>query len=380
MSYNETSLYASAAVLETYVASTRTDLLIMQHIVPNTVNFVQLLLRHGFHVGTFIAKPFSVHEPSLLRLMALGLRVIREDYGALEAGDFLDRLIKEAANEARRRGRKLTVIDVGGYMRVALSRLSEEDRHTINGVVEVTTFGHNNYASWLSKMMVPVISLAKSPLKMAEAILVGDSAVVATDIILRKAGLMLQARAAGMIGFGAIGEPTAVAARAKGMRVIVHDTDPLKLTHAKLLGFEVTTDKGYLLGNVDLVFASTGTRSVELADLTAAKDGITVISVGSKGNEYDISGLADSASSTSELGEELVEYRLENEKTVHVVRGGKAVNFYIQSCPDEAMDLVFAEQIACVEFLLEPRALGILHELPPEIHRNIANAWLRGAV
>ncbi|MGR9179737.1 NAD(P)-dependent oxidoreductase (plasmid) [Rhizobium leguminosarum] len=378
MSYNETSLYASAALLESCVASTRTDLLIMQHIVPNTVNFVQLLLRNGFHIAAFIAKPLSVHEPSFQRLVDLGLRVIRKDYDALESDEFLDDLIAEAAEEARRRGHKLTIIDVGGYMRVALSRLREKDRGTINGVVEVTTFGHNNYTKWLPHLMAPVVSLARSPLKMAEAILVGDSAVVATDIILRKAGLMLQARSAGMIGFGAIGEPTAQAARAKGMRVIIHDTDPLKLALARLLGFEVAADKGHLLRNVDLVFASTGSRSVELSDLTGAKDGITIISVGSKGNEYDISGLADISVSKKELGEELVEYRLANGKTIHVIRGGKAVNFYIQSCPDEAMDLVFAEQIACVEFLLGQQPLAVLHELPAEVHRKIAQAWLSG--
>ncbi|KSV75982.1 hypothetical protein N185_16170 [Sinorhizobium sp. GW3] len=378
MSYNETSLYASDRQLEDCVAKTRTDILMMQHVVPNTVHFVEHLLQHGFHIAAFIAKPLSVHEPSLKRLVNMGIRLVREDYATLEAGRLLDDLIEEAAAGAGRRGRQLTLIDVGGYMRVALSRLSEEAQAAINGVVEVTTLGHNNYAKWLSVLTVPVVSLARSPLKMAEAILVGDSAIVATDIILRKAGLMLQSRTAGMIGFGAIGEPTALAARAKGMRVLVHDTDPLKLSRAKLLGFETTMNKRYLLGNVDLAFASTGSRSVELADLTDARDGITVVSVGSKGNEFDIAGLEDLAVSVAELGEELIDYRLASGKSVHVVRGGKAVNFYIQSCPDEAMDLVFAEQVACIEFLLNRRELSVLHELPAEVHRKIAKAWLDG--
>jgi adenosylhomocysteinase len=378
MSYNETSLYASAAVIKSCAAPARTDLLIMQHVVPNTVNFIDLLLRNGFGIAAFICKPLSVHEPSFVELVKRGLTVIREEYAALEEGRLLDDLIGEAVRQAKARDRQLTIIDVGGYMRTALSRLTDIDRTVINGVVEVTTFGHHNYARSLPNVMVPVVSLARSPLKMAEAILVGDSAVVATDLILRKAGLMLQARAAGMIGFGAIGEPTALAAKAKGMRVVVHDTDPLKLARARLLGFEVSMEKASLFRNVDLVFASTGTRSVELVDLEGAKDGITLISVGSKGNEYDISGLAGIAASTRQLGEELVEYRLNNGKTLHAIRDGKAVNFYIQSCPDEAMDLVFAEQIACIEFLLGQRAMSVLHELPTTTHRVIATAWLDG--
>ncbi len=65
-------------------------------------------------------------------------------------------------------------------------------RNIIHGVVEVTTFGHNRYLSSGLTFPFPVISIAKSRLKQAEAVYVGETVVQATEDMLREVGYVLK--------------------------------------------------------------------------------------------------------------------------------------------------------------------------------------------
>lgn len=376
MAYAQSQLNAAESILQSYSALNAVDFFIMQHALPDTEKFIDMLHRNGNRVAAFVAKPLSADAATLDRIRAKKVRTILKSYAELEEGFLLDVEIRRAARAAKKRGRKLAIIDVGGYMIPAASRITVDDAKDIVGIVEVTTFGHNRYNNALDVLRIPIASLARSPLKFAEAFIVGDSAVTALDVILRSLGVMLQGKLAGMIGFGAIGEPTAEALRAKGMNVTVYDSDPKQLLRARLKGFQVALEKHDLIASADFILSSTGTRTISNTDFLAMRDNVTLASVGSKGNEFDVAGLTAIAARSEILSEMVTAYTLPNGRCIHLVRDGKAVNFHIQSCPDEAMDVVFAEQVACTNHLLGHRELGMVHLVPDEVHRKIAKLWL----
>lgn len=353
------------------------SVIILQHILPDTRQFVRILKAAGFHVPLIVAKPNSIHAETMAGLASDGVRVECHPYAELERTDVLDRLVEEAALAAAMEGRRLVAIDVGGYFRTALSRLDERLRGLVIGTVEVTTFGHNRYVESLPDLKVPAMSLARSPLKCAEAHVVGDAAVTAADMILRRCGVLIQGRRAGVIGFGYIGEAIAEALKARGLSVSIHDRDPKKLLKASLRGYGIAVEKRQLLGDCDIVFSATGSRAVDYADLADARDGLTLVSAGSKANEFDIETLKRLSTKGRRHDEAVQEYVTGFGRRVRTLCDGKAVNFHIQSCPEEVMDVVFAEQLACCLHLASaPRALGVLHELPDDLHRDIACLWL----
>ena len=355
----------------------RTSVMILQHVLPDTRRFVKILVDSGFHVPMVVAKPNSVHAETLAGFAEDGIAVELHSYDTLETTDILDRLVEQAALSAALDERRLVLIDVGGYFGRALANLQPSIRQLILGVVEVTTFGHNRYRDYQSALQVPVISLARSPLKCAEAHIVGDSAVTAADIILRRYGVLIQGRRAGVIGFGFIGEAIAESLKARGLSVSVYDKDPKKLLRASLRGYQVGTEKTRLLAESDIVFSSTGSRAIDYADLAHAKDGLTLVSAGSKSNEFDMDNIRAFATACHRSDPALQEYQTSWGKRLRTLCNGSAVNFYIQSCPEEVMDVVFAEQLVCCQFLAEaPRELNQLHELGDDRHREIAALWL----
>ena len=258
-----------------------------------------------------------------------------------------------------------------------MRRLANRCLPAFMGCVEITTFGHNRYKGLVGRLRQPVISLAKSPLKNAEAQIVGDSAVVAMDMLLREKGSLFCGDEVGVLGFGSIGQATARALRAKGHRVSVFDKDATKLVAAKLEGFGVAGSKKCLLASCEYLFSATATRAVDTEDRCHFRDGLTLVSVGSKANEFDVQGLIAAAEKRQLEHDGISLLQFAGGQSAKIVRMGKAINFRIQSCPDEVMDLVFAETLSCINALQDGLPVEKLNELSDKEQHMIASTWLR---
>ncbi len=219
----------------------KTRLLVLQHALRDTVEFLRLSIQHGFRVGTFVAKPNSKDKAAIDEIGSFGVHVIEKEYSVLEEAGFLDALLIAEIREARAEGRLLSIVDVGGYFMAPLNRLSAEDREVVRGVVEVTRFGHNRYVAGIAEFPISVLSIALSPLKEAEAVHVGETiADVVTDL-LRERGLILQGKRFGIFSFGMIGGRIANAFSRRGHDVAVCDISesqqiacpPRKLSYGK---------------------------------------------------------------------------------------------------------------------------------------------------
>ena len=354
----------------------------LQHALRDTKVFIEEIIRSGAEVGAFVAKPNSLNEKVISEIESLGIAVVREPsetnppYSYFENSGALERILESESIKARLQGRKLVLVDVGGYFCKPLIASNASCVEAVAGIVEVTTFGHNRYVNSLEQLPVPVISVARSTLKQAESVYVGGSVVRAAEDTLQEAGLSLGGKTCVVVGYGMIGAEIARALQSRNLRTIVTDLSPSQCLLARLRNFE-TGRLIDVLEEAQLVFASTGTQSVSFHELTGASDGVILFSGGSRAQEFDVAGMERAAQAVVSVNETIKEFQMPWGSKIWLVNNGKAVNFLKDGAPEEIMDLVFAEIAASAEYLItENLPIGEIHELPRGLQDRIADTWL----
>jgi adenosylhomocysteinase len=344
------------------------------HVLTDTQEFISHLLALGHEVPVIFAKPFSKNVEVIANIERMGVRVEQLDYDTLENTSILNETI---SRQLEATSNPLILIDVGGYFAKPLSELTAKNARLPIGVLEVTTFGHNRYIQAMANISVPVISIARSEIKDVEATFVGESAWLAVDSILREVGISAFGKKVGVVGYGMIGRRVAAAARANGTHTIVFDKDPLKLLEARSFRHTLCLKLEELLNTCDIVISATGTQAISIADMKDAHNGIILASAGSKANELDLVGIRSRAKQTKHISKMIAEYKLPSGKVIYILRNGAAVNFLVGSCPDETMDLVFAEMTEGCKSLIE-NSLDhhVIHEVNKTIRQRIATEWL----
>lgn len=345
------------------------------HALSDTREFVSHLLHYGHEVPIIFAKPFSKNSEEIALIERMGVRVEQLDYETLEGTSVLLETIKSQMTTAKH---PLILVDVGGYFAKPLVELSGigVDRLPI-GVLEVTTYGHNRYLVAKNKINIPIVSIARSPIKDVEATFVGESAWFAIDSIFREVGMSVQGKKVGIVGYGMIGRRVAETAKANGVHTLVFDIDPLRLLDAKSFKHQVSLTLERVLTECSIVVSATGSLAISLSDMLSASDGVVLASAGSKANEFDMAGLRSASVNVTHVSNMITEYSLTSGKRVRVLRNGAAVNFLLGSCPDQTMDLVFSEVIEGCKRLIENNLeRHVVHEVGETARQRIAREWL----
>ncbi len=376
-------LRVTTSLIEDSSQKGKLRLLIMQHALRDTAAFLKSLTDNGFAVDAFLAKPNSIERNNYTLIEEMGIECIMEPEGSkpydwYEEEGNLDALIATSIKMAKANSQKLIIVDVGGYFARPLANLKSSDKEVVLGVCEVTSFGHWRYQEVAHKLPVPVVSIARSPLKQAEAIYVGETVVQATEDVLRGAGKVLSSKQAGIIGYGMIGSQIAGALRKRGLNTVVLDKTAILSMKAKLEGFQIAHDMRELLGRSDVIFSATGGQTLgQLEIVDQVKPEALLVSGGSRSAEFDMTWLEERCVKTKR-SDHLSDYRLEDGKIVTMLNNGKAANFLKSGTPEEVMDIVFAELFRCIEMMAARRfKLAEVNALGIEDHEMIAALWLR---
>jgi len=356
-------------------------LLLLEHILPTTEEFIYQLQASGVEMFAVLAKPYSIDEEVAKRLHKKRVDIIRKSYQELDETDFLDRLLKRAIEASKKDQKQIVIVEVGGYFAQPLTRLDPEAAQFIAGAVEDTTFGHNRYAKLIQNIPVPVFSVARSALKEIEARFVGRDAVAAIESVLRAKGVSLAGRNALVIGYGMIGSNVARALENHDMKVHVYDLHDFKNLRAYIDGFAIHK-KRELIKSADLIFAATAERALSWEEIEECKSNVILASVGSRDTEFDIVGLKEQSLKIEDITADIKRFWTPNSKQILLVRQGTAVNFLLPSLPAEVLDLVFAEVFFCMMLLLDHQNKSVyppgeLYHVPESYLNAISNDWLR---
>ena len=187
-----------------------------------------------------------------------------------------------------------------------------------------------------------------------------------------------------VFGYGACGRGVAANFKNAGSIVSVVDVDPVVTLEAHLDGFR-TPLRMEAVREADIIITETGAVDVvTAADIADLKDGVILINGGHFPTEIAVSDLCDSRSVVRRERNEdqsIETLRLDDGRSVHIICDGHMANL---AGPRplgnsiESMDLGFALQARCLEYIARGRATDAdcVVPVPAEIDAEIASAYL----
>lgn len=266
----------------------------------------------------------------------------------------------------------LVLVDIGGYFAASLPGLIPRLKSRLIGVVEVTENGHQRYAA-LPELPVPVISLARSPLKGPEDYLTGQSIVYSAEALMRECHHIMNGGNAVVFGYGKIGSSIAKALHAKNINTKIVEIDPIRGIAARSRGFDLI-GKEEALQTSDTIFCATGNQSLTHRDFNRIKNGAFLFSVTSSDDELNLT-YVKSSFSVSRITDHVSRYERLGQY-FHLANDGDAINFIHNAEVGPYIYLVQGEIIKAIDYLCTHEVAKGVGEIPVAIRQDIAARWL----
>lgn len=200
------------------------------------------------------------------------------------------------------------------------------------------------------------------------------------DGILRATSLLLAGKNFVVCGFGWCGRGIATRARGMGAKVIVTEVDPLRALEAVMDGFQVMTISQAAESGDIFVTATGDINVVRKEHLEKMKDGAILANSGHFNVEISIPSLESLSVSKRVIRPNLEEYKLRDGRKLYLLGEGRLVNLAAaEGHPSEVMDMSFADQALCAEYIAQNRRKkpGV-YNVPKEIDQLVAELKLGG--
>jgi len=199
------------------------------------------------------------------------------------------------------------------------------------------------------------------------------------DGILRATNVLLAGKNFVVCGYGWGGRGLAARARGMGAHVVATEVNPVRALEAVMDGFQVMSlREAARIGDI-FVTVTGDTSVIRKEHMTQMKDGAVIANSGHFNVEIKIPDLDSLASSKRTLRPNLEEYRLRNGKKIYLLAEGRLVNLAsAEGHPSEVMDMSFANQALCVEYLMKSKKLeSKVYDVPKEIDDKVARLKLK---
>lgn len=347
------------------------------HMVPNTLTFAPALDRLMTLAGV-LPKPSSVGRDEYTQLYAKYKMPELSRPWARDARA----VVKTLHDDLKLAGKQLVLVDIGGYFAESVDQIKDLFEGELLGVMEGTENGVQKYEQIARKTpyKTPIITVARSPLKLPEDHLVASSVVFSVEAVLREQAEILQTRAATVIGYGRVGSSVASILRGRGINTVVYDIDPIKLAEAAARGFQANTRLNEALAQSSLVVCATGRKALELKGFGMLQSGTVVASVTSADDEFDLPCLEVGYIPTP-VGKDLVRYDENRSGGRHffLVANGNAANFIHGAVIGPAIQLIEGEKLRAIKDLIEgkvPAGNSHLAELDVKARQEVAEIWI----
>ncbi len=341
------------------------------HVTAETANLVRALLAGGARVGLCAANPLSTQDDVAVAL--------RERHGAMVLATRGESPSEYAAHVSTLvQSAPLVTIDDGADLIGAIHESVPDHAATMLGGTEETTAGLLRVRALAEQgaLACPVLAVNESRTERAfnDRFGTGQSTI---DGILRATNLLLAGRTVVVLGYGWTGRGVALRARGAGASVIVCEVDPLRALEARMEGYEVM---GALAAaqRGDVFVTVTGGRDVLRREhFERMKDGAVLANAGHFDVEIKLDDLRALAVGGRREALPLVEeHKLADGRRLNLLAQGRVVNLAAgEGHPASVMDVSFAAQALCVEYLvaqagsLQPGVLAVPAEIDDEVAR-----------
>lgn len=343
------------------------------HITTETANLARTLKEGGAEIYLCASNPLSTKDEvaaALVNYFEIPVFAIRgEDRETYYAH------IKAVLNK----GPQIT-IDDGADLVSTLHKERPQEAEKIIGGTEETTTGVIRLRAMAEEGLLkyPIIAVNDALTKhlFDNRYGTGQSTI---DGILRATNRLLAGSVFVISGFGWCGKGLAMRARGMGARVVITEVDPLKALEAVMEGYLVMPmDKACEIG--DFFVTVTGCKAVIRKEhFLMMKDGAIVANSGHFDVEIDLKGLGEITQKVRTIRREVEEYTLINGKRIYILSQGRLVNLAsAEGHPSAVMDMSFANQALCVEYLVKHAGTleNKVYSVPSEIDKTIARLKL----
>ena len=199
------------------------------------------------------------------------------------------------------------------------------------------------------------------------------------DGIVRATNRLIAGRTVVVSGYGWCGRGIAMRADGLGGNVIICEVDPLKALEAVMDGYRVMPAIE-AAAQADIWVTVTGDINViDSGAFDAMKSGAIIANSGHFNVEINIPHLREKAVSTREVRPLVEEFVMADGRTIFLLADGRLVNLACaEGHPASVMDMSFANQALCAEFMVNQAAdlePGV-YEVPVEIDQAIAELKL----
>jgi adenosylhomocysteinase len=343
------------------------------HITTETANLARTLKEGGAEVYLCASNPLSTKDEvaaALVKYFEIPVFAIRgEDketyYSHIKA------VIKKEPH---------ITIDDGADLVTTLHRERPENLDKVWGGTEETTTGVIRLKAMAKEgaLKYPIIAVNDALTKhlFDNRYGTGQSTI---DGILRTTNRLLAGSYFVIAGFGWCGKGLAMRARGMGAKVIITEVEPLKALEAVMEGYLVMPmDEAAEIG--DFFCTVTGNKSVIRKEhFLKMKDGAIIANSGHFDVEIDLEDLKSISTKVRQIRKEVEEYILINGKRIYLLSQGRLVNLAgAEGHPSGVMDMSFANQALCVEYIVKnkDKLEKKVYPVPEEIDREVARLKL----
>jgi adenosylhomocysteinase len=198
------------------------------------------------------------------------------------------------------------------------------------------------------------------------------------DGILRATNILLAGKNFVVCGYGWCAKGIAMRAQGMGANVIVTEVNPLRALEAAMNGFRVMPiAEAATIG--DIFVTATGDVSIIRKEhMQTMKDGSILANSGHFNVEIDIKNLEALTISRRTMRPNLEEYALKDGRRLYLLAEGRLVNLAAaEGHPSEVMDMSFANQALCAEYIAKTSKQGPkVYQVPAEIDESVAQLKL----
>jgi len=343
------------------------------HITTETANLALTLQEGGANLVLCASNPLSTQDDVAAALVEYGIPT-----NAIKGED--DETYYKHINTALNNNPQLTVDDGADLVTTLHTKRSPLIVNVIGGTEETTT-GVVRLRS-LEKaggLKYPIIAVndAQTKYLFDNRYGTGQSTI---DGITRATNILWAGKKVVICGYGWCGRGIAMRAKGLGSHVIITEVEPLRALEATMDGYQVMPlMEAAKIG--DIFVTTTGDKNViDKAHLEVMKDGAILANSGHFNVEINIPALEDMAHSKRRIRSFVDEYVLKNERHLYLLGEGRLVNLAAaEGHPASVMDMSFANQALCLEYMVKNREKLELkvYPVPDEIDKQVARLKLQ---
>lgn len=199
------------------------------------------------------------------------------------------------------------------------------------------------------------------------------------DGILRATSVLIAGKNFVVGGYGWCSRGIAMRAQGMGANVIVTEVQPTRALEAAMNGLRVMPmSEAAALGDI-FVTATGDIHVIRKEHMEKMKDGAIMCNSGHFNVEINIPDLESLSKSKRAIRPSMEEYTLKDGRHLYLLAEGRLVNLAAaEGHPSEVMDMSFANQALCSEYIAKSKKLDAkVFTVPKEIDENVAELKLR---